>query len=51
MAQNLAMVMFGTATLRSGFLLQDCSGLAGRNERMLKLSLNINLEEQVNAIL
>lgn len=40
--------MFETATLRSGYVLQDTSGFAGRVERMLRLSMDIPLDAKVN---
>ncbi|XP_025107756.1 endoplasmin-like [Pomacea canaliculata] len=46
-AKDLAVVMFETATLRSGYLLPDTAGFAERVERMLRLSLDVPLEEAV----
>ena len=46
-SKDLAVVLFETATLRSGYLLQDSAGFAGRIERMLRLSMDISLEEEV----
>lgn len=40
--------MFETATLRSGYLLPDTAGFAERVERMLRLSLDVPLEEAVS---
>lgn len=48
-AKDLAEVMFETAVLRSGFMLEDSAGFAGRIERMLRLSMDIDLDEQVSA--
>ena len=44
---NLAVVLFETATLRSGYLLPDTKAYGDRIERMLRLSLNIDPEAQV----
>ena len=46
-AIDLANVMYETAVLRSGFNLPDSAGFAGRVERMLRLSMNIDLDEKV----
>ncbi|CAB1313362.1 unnamed protein product [Coregonus sp. 'balchen'] len=46
-ASDLAMVLFETATLRSGYQLQDTKAYGDRIERMLRLSMNIDLNEQV----
>jgi len=45
--KNLAVVLFETATLRSGYGLQDTSGFAERIEHMLRLSMNVPLDEKV----
>jgi len=45
--KDLAEVLFETATLRSGYTLGDTASFAGRIERMLRLSMNIDLEEPV----
>ncbi|XP_030070051.1 endoplasmin [Microcaecilia unicolor] len=45
--QDLAVVLFETATLRSGYQLQDTKEYGNRIERMLRLSLNIDLEAKV----
>ncbi|XP_072026800.1 endoplasmin-like [Amphiura filiformis] len=45
-AHDLARVMYETATLRSGYLLEDSAGFATRIERMLKLSMNIDIDAQ-----
>ncbi|XP_029457360.1 endoplasmin [Rhinatrema bivittatum] len=45
--QDLAVVLFDTATLRSGYQLQDTKEFGNRIERMLRLSLNIDLEAKV----
>lgn len=46
---DLAVVLFETATLRSGYLLPDTKAYGDRIERMLRLSLNIDPEAQVCA--
>ena len=47
-AKDLAVVMFETATLRSGFALPDSAAFAGRIERMLKISMNLDPNEKVS---
>ncbi|XP_026065848.1 endoplasmin [Carassius auratus] len=46
-AADLAVVLFETATLRSGYQLADTKAYGERIERMLRLSMNVDLEEQV----
>uniref|UniRef100_A0A3B3T6B0 Endoplasmin n=1 Tax=Paramormyrops kingsleyae TaxID=1676925 RepID=A0A3B3T6B0_9TELE len=46
-ASDLAVVLFETATLRSGYQLSDTKAYGDRIERMLRLSMNVDLEEQV----
>ncbi|KAJ8381487.1 hypothetical protein SKAU_G00022650 [Synaphobranchus kaupii] len=46
-ASDLAVVLFETATLRSGYLLADTKAYGDRIERMLRLSMNVDLNEQV----
>uniref|UniRef100_A0A4W5PHY6 Endoplasmin n=1 Tax=Hucho hucho TaxID=62062 RepID=A0A4W5PHY6_9TELE len=46
-ASDLAMVLFETATLRSGYQLQDTKAYGDRIERMLRLSMNVDINEQV----
>ncbi|XP_078676919.1 endoplasmin-like isoform X2 [Branchiostoma floridae x Branchiostoma belcheri] len=41
--KELAQILYDTATLRSGFMLQDSSNFANRIERMLRLSMNVDL--------
>lgn len=41
------MVLFETATLRSGYQLADTKAYGDRIERMLRLSMNIAVDEQV----
>lgn len=45
-AKDLVVLMFETALLASGFSLEDASGFAGRIHRMMKLGLNLSLEEE-----
>lgn len=45
--KDLAVVLFETATLRSGYNLQDTAGFAGRVERMLRLSVDVSLDEEI----
>uniref|UniRef100_A0A8C2E4I3 Endoplasmin n=1 Tax=Cyprinus carpio TaxID=7962 RepID=A0A8C2E4I3_CYPCA len=47
-AADLAVVLFETATLRSGYQLTDTKAYGDRIERMLRLSMNIDLDEQVH---
>lgn len=47
-ASDLAVVLFETATLRSGYQLTDTKAYGDRIERMLRLSMNIDLDEQVS---
>ncbi|XP_016302948.1 endoplasmin [Sinocyclocheilus anshuiensis] len=46
-AADLAVVLFETATLRSGYQLADTKAYGDRIERMLRLSMNVDLDEQV----
>lgn len=46
-AEDLAMVLFETATLRSGYQLADTKAYGDRIERMLRLSMNVAVDEQV----
>ncbi|XP_037539543.1 endoplasmin [Nematolebias whitei] len=46
-ASDLAVVLFETATLRSGYQLADTKSYGDRIERMLRLSMNIPLDEQI----
>ncbi|XP_043980029.1 endoplasmin [Gambusia affinis] len=45
-ASDLAVVLFETATLRSGYQLADTKAYGDRIERMLRLSMNVPLDEQ-----
>ncbi|XP_074610216.1 endoplasmin-like [Acropora palmata] len=47
-AKDLARVLFETATLRSGFMIKDSQDFAGRIERMLRLSMGVDLEATVD---
>jgi len=47
--KDLAFVLYETATLRSGYALPDTADFAGRVERMLRLSMNVGLDEQVTS--
>ncbi|XP_062850800.1 endoplasmin isoform X2 [Trichomycterus rosablanca] len=46
-ASDLAVILFETATLRSGYQLTDTKAYGDRIERMLRLSMNVDLDEQV----
>ncbi|KAG7455846.1 hypothetical protein MATL_G00245360, partial [Megalops atlanticus] len=46
-AADLAVVLLETATLRSGYQLADTKAYGDRIERMLRLSMNVDLSEQV----
>jgi heat shock protein 90kDa beta len=45
-AKDMALMMFRTATLRSGYMLQETSEFADSIERMMRLTLGVPLEEQ-----
>uniref|UniRef100_A0A3P8RRY3 Endoplasmin n=1 Tax=Amphiprion percula TaxID=161767 RepID=A0A3P8RRY3_AMPPE len=47
-ASDLAVVLFETATLRSGYQLADTKAYGDRIERMLRLSMNVPLDEQID---
>lgn len=47
-ASDLAVVLFETATLRSGYVLADTKAYGDRIERMLRLSMNVPLDEQAS---
>lgn len=47
-ASDLAVVLFETATLRSGYQLTDTKAYGDRIERMLRLSMNVDLDELVS---
>lgn len=46
-AADLAVVLFETATLRSGYQLADTKAYGDRIERMLRLSMNVDPDEQI----
>lgn len=46
MAKDMAVMMFRTATLRSGYMLQETSGFADSIERMMRQTLGIDLDEK-----
>lgn len=48
-AHELAMVLFETATLRSGYSLRDMTAFSERIENMMRRSLGISLTEQVHS--
>ena len=45
---DLAQVLYETALLRSGYVLKDSSDFAGRIERMMRLSLGVDLTAPVS---
>ena len=45
-SSDLIVLMYETSLLASGFSLEDASGFASRIHRMMKLGLNLSLEEQ-----
>ncbi|XP_055699621.1 endoplasmin [Phlebotomus papatasi] len=45
-AKDMAVMMFRTATLRSGYMLQETSGFADSIERMMRQTLGIDLDEK-----
>jgi len=47
-AKDLARVMFETATMRSGYVIKDSADFAGRIERMLRLSMGVDLDAKVD---
>jgi len=49
-AKDLAMVLYETATLRSGYAIKDSLDFANRIERMLKLSMNIDIDAKPDPI-
>merc|ERR1712168_1254465 len=46
-AKDLVRVMFETATLRSGYNIKDSADFASRIERMLRLSMGVDLDAKV----
>ena len=45
--KDLAVLLFETATIRSGYQLKDSATFAERVERMLRLSMDVPLDEPV----
>lgn len=48
-SKDLAQILLETATLRGGYILPDTAGFAGRIERMLRLSMDVPMDEAVEA--
>lgn len=46
-AEELALIMFRTATLRSGFMLQESADFADSVEKLMRQTLGISANEQV----
>lgn len=46
-AQELALIMFRTATLRSGFMLQESADFADSVEKLMRQTLGIPENEQI----
>ncbi|EDW14540.1 endoplasmin homolog [Drosophila mojavensis] len=46
-AKDMAVMMFRTATLRSGYMLQETSNFADSIERMMRQTLGVPLDEQI----
>lgn len=46
-AKELALIMFRTATLRSGFMLQESADFADSVEKLMRQTLGIPEDEQV----
>lgn len=46
-AKDMAVMMFRTATLRSGFMLQETADFADTIEKMMRQTLGVSLDEQV----
>lgn len=46
-AEELALIMFRTATLRSGFMLQESADFADSVEKMMRQTLGISEDEQI----
>lgn len=47
-AKEMALMMFRTATLRSGFMLQETSDFADTIEKMMRQTLGVPLDEQID---
>lgn len=48
-AKDLALMMFRTATLRSGYMLQETADFANSIERMMRQTLGISIDEKADA--
>uniref|UniRef100_A0A6M2DY80 Heat shock protein 83 n=1 Tax=Xenopsylla cheopis TaxID=163159 RepID=A0A6M2DY80_XENCH len=48
-AKDMAVMMFRTATLRSGYMLQETTDFADSIEQMMRKTLGVPLDEQVDA--
>jgi heat shock protein beta len=46
-AKDMALMMFNTATLRSGYMLKDTVAFANHIESMMRQTLNIDKDEEV----
>lgn len=46
-AEELALIMFRTATIRSGFMLQESADFADSVEKLLRKTLGISENEQI----
>ncbi|XP_037946056.1 endoplasmin [Teleopsis dalmanni] len=49
-AQDMALMMFRTATLRSGFMLQETADFADSIERMMRQTLGVSLDEEIQEL-
>lgn len=50
-AKEMALMMFRTATLRSGYMLKDTSEFAETVEKMMRQSLGVPVDEEVNCLI
>jgi len=48
-AKDMALMMYNTATLRSGYMLKDTVDFAEHIERMMRETLGVDVDEQVDA--
>lgn len=48
-AKEMALMMFRTATLRSGYMLQETADFADTIEKMMRQTLGVSLDEQIDA--
>merc|ERR1719259_1456267 len=46
-AKDMALMMYNTATLRSGYMLKDTNAFALNIEKMMRETLGVDLDEQV----